>query len=349
MINEIEKERLKDILIDFLYDYFFNQKVKVMEGDGIKLNIHPDANVDDDPVTKSLSESIKKSKNISLRYDLRDEKTCEVIKDKLYTHKDLTNRLQRLGFEKSDELGPLIHDSVEFLVDRSYLFRDQPIESKVGLTLKGIKHYESGQSFEDKYLQKELSVKADHRSSKSIKIAITSIIISGLIGVVGLWFRYSDSTQTSTQTKLPQDIINSLSLDYISDQIQQYGDNNFRVLYKPVLNSSQINHLKLRLSDSIDFNYAERALIRKLLANSQSGEERRILRASSSKVSRTVEIGFSKFLPDDLDENAVVFISQYFKNDSSNNQILGGWEQLNFYRRMDTTWIINKEIQITEY
>lgn len=348
-MNEIERERLKDILIDFLYDYFFNQKVKIMEGDGIKLNIHPDANVEDDLVTKSLSEQIKKSKNISLRYDLRDEKTCEVIKNKLYTHKDLTNRLQRLGFEKSDELGPLIHDSVEFLVDRSYLFRDQPIESKVGLTLKGIKHYELGQSFEDKYLQKELSVKADRRSTKSIKIAIASLIISGVLGAFGIWFRYTNSSEVSSEDNLSQKVINSLSLNYISDQIQNYGKNNIKVLYKPVLSQRQINELRVLLKDSINFDYSERALIKKLIDNSKTGKEHDILTETSSNVANTVEIGFSKFLPDDLGEQAIVFITHYFKNDSTSNQILGGWEQLNFYKLSDTTWTASKEVQIIEY
>jgi hypothetical protein len=100
--------------------------------------------------------------------------------------------------------------------------------------------------------------------------------------------------------------------------------------------------------DSLRFSNSERELIRTLADLSLNGNERRIVNVQSTNTSEWVEINFSKFVADSNGENAVVFISQYFTDDSL-AQIHGGWEQINFYERKDSTWTLRKQKRLVEY
>lgn len=165
------KERLKDIIIDHVYHYCFNEKIKKLEGDNINLNIDVEADINDDPVTKSAYEQILKSKEkLNFRFETRNTIYCSIIEGNA-VHKSFMERLLAQGFVKSDKLASQIEDSVTELVHKSYLTRNQPISNELSLTQKGINHYNTGLSFERLFTEGRIARTA-------LIVSIISIILS---------------------------------------------------------------------------------------------------------------------------------------------------------------------------
>jgi len=165
------KERLKDIIIDHIYHYCYNEIVRKIESDDVKLTLDVESKIENDSVLKSIYDDIIKSKGpIKMFYDTRDKTHCKVIEGNT-VHKSFTDRLLAQSFKKSDKLNLYIEEALTYLIHRSYISRNQPIESEVTLTQKGINHYTSGGSFEDKYVK-------GRNAGIALIISIISIVIA---------------------------------------------------------------------------------------------------------------------------------------------------------------------------
>ncbi|WP_282019188.1 hypothetical protein [Salegentibacter mishustinae] len=175
MIFKKKKERIKDILIDHVYDFCNNEIIQKMEGGGNSLTYDDPVHLKD-PETKVIAEYIKKSKDLKLHYTTRNEEFCEIITKPDYLHSTLIKKLLNSGFSKGKNLHKNVVEAQDFLVARSYFAKGNPIKSKVKLTEKGIKHYLDGKSFEDNYINRRNSNIAIVISLASILIAIIAIL-----------------------------------------------------------------------------------------------------------------------------------------------------------------------------
>ena len=168
-------ERLKDIIVDHVYDYCFNEVVMKIEGGGHKIELGGKSKIEDDPFMQDIHEAIKKSGEYKAYYDKRNKKYCKIIEGK-NVFKSFTDKLLYLGFEKSDTLHVEINETIKFLIHRSYLSQNQPIDSEYSLTEKGLNHYLSGISFEDKFIQNQIATYTLIISIISIILASTALI-----------------------------------------------------------------------------------------------------------------------------------------------------------------------------
>jgi len=169
-------ERLKDIIIDHVYDYCFNEIVMKIEGGGHKIELGGKSKIEDDPFMQDIHEAIKKSGEYKAYYDKRNKKYCKIIEGEIVV-KSFTDKLLYLGFEKSDTLHLEINEAIKFLKHRSYLSQNQPIDSEYSLTDKGLNHYLTGASFEDKYLQNQDSHQTRIISIVSLIVAIMAFLL----------------------------------------------------------------------------------------------------------------------------------------------------------------------------
>jgi hypothetical protein len=78
MTNSRKIEKLKDILIDHVFDYGFNEVVKKVESPGINVT-YDDPSQLQDPVIKSLIDSAGKSGNFKAYYSTRNKKYCKIL------------------------------------------------------------------------------------------------------------------------------------------------------------------------------------------------------------------------------------------------------------------------------
>lgn len=170
MYSKKKKERIKDILIDHVYDFCYNEIVQRMEGGGHSLTFDNPTQLKD-PTTKAIVDLIKNSKNVKGYYTTRDAKFCKIITSPNSLHSTLIDKLQKSNFSKGRGLQKNIISAQDFLISRSYFVQGNPIKSEVKLTEKGIQHYLDGKSFEDNYINRR-------NSNIAIIISIGSIIIA---------------------------------------------------------------------------------------------------------------------------------------------------------------------------
>jgi hypothetical protein len=172
------KERLKDIIIDHIYHYCYNEIVRKIKGDNAQMTFDVESKIEDDSVLKKIyDEILKSSSSIKMFYDARNQSYCKVV-DGVIVQKSFMERLLAQGFKKSERLNLDIEEALTFLVHRSYITRNQPIENEVSLTQKGINHYTSGNSFEDKFIKGRNAKIALIISIISIAIAFCAFLIS---------------------------------------------------------------------------------------------------------------------------------------------------------------------------
>jgi hypothetical protein len=177
-------EKIKDAIIDYIYDYCFVDKVKFLEGDNLKLQVDPDSNFDDDDVIKSLKDSaIRSGSPLSYGFRKRTNEYCKLSDEGV--HKRFLDKIEGIGISRNMVQKKDIDRIIQFLCDSSYLRRDAPIAEHLILTKKGINHYESGLSFLNRYQRNSQVRKASRRSIISIIIAVGSLIASILLGILG--------------------------------------------------------------------------------------------------------------------------------------------------------------------
>lgn len=170
MINKRKKECIKDVLIDHVFDFCFNEIVQRVEGGGMKLTYDDPVHLKD-PTTADILKQIKKSENIKAYYTTRETDYCEILTESHYLHSALIKKLKFSGFSKGKFLSTQVLKAQDFLIARSYFACNNPIKNKVKLTEKGRRHYLDGKSFEDKYVNRR-------NSNLAIVISVFSIIIS---------------------------------------------------------------------------------------------------------------------------------------------------------------------------
>jgi len=171
-------ERLKDIIIDHVYHYCFNEVIKKIEGDSIKLGVDADTNINEDPVLKSALDQILKSKGPKeLKYETRDTRYCNIIEG-IEVQKSFMDRLLSQGFKKSNMLNTRIENAIVELIHKSYLARNQPITKEITLTQKGLNHYNTGLSFEKLYIEGRNGRIALIISIISITIAVLAFLLT---------------------------------------------------------------------------------------------------------------------------------------------------------------------------
>ncbi len=170
MISKRKKERIKDVLIDHVFDFCFNEVVQRVEGGGIKLTYDDPVHLKD-PTTAVVLEQIKKSDNLKAYYTTRETDYCEILTEPDYLHSTLIQKLKLSGFSKGKSLHKQVLKAQEFLIARSYLACNNPIKARVKLTEKGRRHYLDGKSFEDNYVNRR-------NSNLAIVISVLSIIIA---------------------------------------------------------------------------------------------------------------------------------------------------------------------------
>ena len=172
-----KRERIKDVLIDHVYDFCYNEVVQQVEGGGLKLTYDDPVHLKD-PTTAVIYDQIKKSKNIRAHYTTRETEYCEILTEPDYLHSTLIKKLQFSGFSNGKILHKEVLKAQEFLIARSYFTRNNPIKARVKLTEKGRKHYLDGKSFEDNYVNRRNSNLAIVISVFSIVIALIAIFIN---------------------------------------------------------------------------------------------------------------------------------------------------------------------------
>ena len=171
-------ERLKDIIIDHIYHYCYNEIVKKIKGDSASITLDSSSRLDDDPVLKSIYENmIKTSKSFSFSYATRDVTYCKVIEGEVVL-KSFMDKLRSSGFKKGPRLHIHIKKALDFLLHRSYILQNQPIDTEYALTQKGLNHYDEGKSFEESYLQGRNARTALIISIISITLAIIVFALS---------------------------------------------------------------------------------------------------------------------------------------------------------------------------
>lgn len=169
-------ERLKDILIDFVYDHCYNEIVQRMEGDGSSIT-YDDPSVLEEPMTARFVEQLKNSKRFRAYYTTRDTEFCQILTDKKKLSLGLSKRLENSGFKIGIKLIKKIQSAQKELINKRYFVEGNPIKSRIKLTEKGLRHYLDGKSFEDQYINRRNSNIAIVISIFSIAIAMTTIFI----------------------------------------------------------------------------------------------------------------------------------------------------------------------------
>ena len=172
-----KNERIKDIIIDHIFDYCYNDIVHKAEGGGISLSAESGEQLGD-PVMKSLDDAARDSGNYKNYFGPREVEYCTVLVREDTIHKAFSEKLQVLGIKKSKTLYRKIISAHSFLLARSYISKSKPIESKVKLTEKGLRHYLDGKSFEEAFVVRRNSNIALVVSFISIALAITAFVLS---------------------------------------------------------------------------------------------------------------------------------------------------------------------------
>lgn len=179
-MNQLEKEKLKDILIDYSYDYLYNQKFKVLRCPGmfVKNEIYP--------VDLRMKGGFRGFHELEIEYFKNSEGSkyigYETNNKEYYRFSNRStsfcDRFERLGMKRENVPKVEIDNAIQYLCDKSYIARDQPSHLHLKLTPKGIFHYENGLSFENTYLANSAVKKANKISKISICISIFAIVMS---------------------------------------------------------------------------------------------------------------------------------------------------------------------------
>ncbi len=172
----IKHNRLKDILINHVFDHCYNEVVQRIESPVVNLTFEDPRELET-PETKYLVEQAKNSGSFRSFYTTRNKEYCKVLINDNTVHKALIIKLTALGFSKGKKLFGRIRKAHDELVATSYLVRNKPVENQVKLTEKGLRHYLDGKSFEDEYAARRNSIIAIGISILSTLIALAALIL----------------------------------------------------------------------------------------------------------------------------------------------------------------------------
>lgn len=172
------EERLKDIIIDHIYNYCYNEVVKTLAGeDYAEQDKIPS---EEDPFMRKMYDAyIKPSPAVKIFHDIRTATQCRILEGKMI-QQSFSRKLLALGYRDSNELNSEVAKALDFLVRRSFLVQKLSGISEFSLTPKGIDHFSTGKSFELVYINGRL-----------VRIALILSIISFIasLGAIALTLR----------------------------------------------------------------------------------------------------------------------------------------------------------------
>jgi hypothetical protein len=171
-----EHNRLKDILINHVFDHCHNEVVQRIDSQTVNISFSNPKELDEEG-NKRLLDQAKESGIKRAYYTTRDAVYCEVLVRKTELYKTLVDRLQTLGFGKGKSLFDRIEKAHNELIATSHLARNKPIESQVKLTEKGLRHYLDGKSFEDEFASRRIAIFALVISLVSVVVAVIAIYL----------------------------------------------------------------------------------------------------------------------------------------------------------------------------
>jgi len=96
-------ERIKDILIDHVYDFCYNEIVQRIEGGGDSFTYDDPAHLKELKI-KEIVDSISKSRNRKAYYTTRNTESCQIIFGTDSLHSSLIDKFQKAGFSKGKKL-----------------------------------------------------------------------------------------------------------------------------------------------------------------------------------------------------------------------------------------------------
>lgn len=169
-------ERLKDILIDHVYDYCYNEIVQKMEGDGNSITYDSPSLLEDE-ATSRFVEKIKNANHFRAYYTTRDKEFCQLITTPDYISPKLIAKVEISKIRSGRNFINKVAKAQDYLIARSYFSRNNPHPERIKLTEKGLRHYLDGKSFETDYLNSRNSNVAIVISIISIFIALTAILV----------------------------------------------------------------------------------------------------------------------------------------------------------------------------
>lgn len=165
------RERLKDVIIDHVYNQCYSEVVRVVENEPGTQTSH----TEEDPYMQKIYDTfIKPSGSVRMFHELRNAIHCRLTDDGKVSE-SLSSTLRQRGFREN---GPIYEDvcqALDYLVGRSYLVRNLPVKDEYTLTPKGHNHYSSGRSFEDEWLAAAGNRRALMLSWISISIVLASL------------------------------------------------------------------------------------------------------------------------------------------------------------------------------
>lgn len=172
-----KRHRLKDILINHVFDYCYNEVVKKFESEGFKFSSDGPEGFKDPSIQTLIEHSLKKG-NSKFYHGTRDSEYCKILVEKDVTQKALIDKLLHQGFRKGKKLYKHIENAHSFLIVNSYFAQNYHDKNEIRLTEKGLRHYLEGKSFEQTYLIHRNSNIALILSIISIMVATIAVIIT---------------------------------------------------------------------------------------------------------------------------------------------------------------------------
>ncbi len=171
-----QHNRLKDILINHVFDHCHNEVVQRIDSQTVNISFSDSKELEEEG-NKRLLDQAKESGIKRAYYTTRDAVYCEVFVGKNVLHKTLVDRLLSLGFRKGRSLYIRVEKAHNELIATSHLARNKPIESEVKLTEKGLRHYLDGKSFEDEFASRRIAIFALVISLVSVVVAVIAICL----------------------------------------------------------------------------------------------------------------------------------------------------------------------------
>lgn len=171
------KERLKDVIIDHIYNRCYNDVIRILEGEIGNVALADSATSEDDLFLRKIYDNlIRPSVSVRMFHDIRNATKCRITVGEII-ESSFQEELHALGYSKGKELNGHVFEALNYLVNRSFLAGNLNVTSEYALTPKGLNHYSSGRSFEDLYIKEK-------KSRIALMVSIVSILIA--LGAIAL-------------------------------------------------------------------------------------------------------------------------------------------------------------------
>jgi hypothetical protein len=176
-VIQIQQEKIKDVIIDYIFDFLYQDRVQFIKSDNINISVGPNYEINKDILLSTLIKSAIDSGSFNMYYGEREVNYCELVSAQ-GVHHEFLNRIERLGYLRTEITLEIITSLVQELCDKGYIVRNQPKSSELKLSKKGVNHYENGNSFEQKFIQYQEVKEANKLSKRAIWISGLTLLIT---------------------------------------------------------------------------------------------------------------------------------------------------------------------------